>query len=244
MWCIFGNYGNETIALIQWAYEQPLSSVYVVSIETAWAASGWEERVKAGRTLAEKYGFATVHLSAVTSFAQLMQQKRQFPTIKTQWCAGFLKGLTVLQWLDEVDPAGEMTLLLGHRQAGTETALAERIEASPHYGERKVWHPLVNADNSLYVQLLTRAGLPILNHRSLECDPCINNSTADFQRLQAADIEKTALLETTLHKVMFPILTEPSDIQTVIRDAQQQSVTEENSRQFSLGCGSPFACGL
>jgi len=42
---IFASYGNDSIALIQWAYEKQLKNVAVIHSDTGWASPTWEERV-------------------------------------------------------------------------------------------------------------------------------------------------------------------------------------------------------
>ena len=42
---IFASYGNDSIALIQWAHERGLPSVHVAYSNTGWAADWWLARV-------------------------------------------------------------------------------------------------------------------------------------------------------------------------------------------------------
>ena len=49
MHIIFASYGNDSVALIQWAHERRLTDVTVLYSDTGWAADWWAERVlKAG----------------------------------------------------------------------------------------------------------------------------------------------------------------------------------------------------
>jgi 3'-phosphoadenosine 5'-phosphosulfate sulfotransferase (PAPS reductase)/FAD synthetase len=250
MYVIFGNYGNETLALMQWAHEQQLSPVTVVHIETGWAADGWQIRVEQGQVYAQQCGFTVVGLPAKKNFMQLMVQQNNFPTTKFQWCAGFLKGLAFLDWLDKVDPAATATILIAQRRAlsRAQANMPEFVAESGHYGDRKVWYPLFDASDETRDQLLKRAAFPLLPHRSLECDPCVNNSMADFKRLKHLDIEKTATLEHAVEKFMFASASYGNNQgikQVVAWIKKNDTVSETNgSEQFDMGCGAPFGCGL
>ena len=250
MHIIFGNYGNATVGVIQWAKEQALAAVQVVSIDTGWAAQGWEQRVLQGEALAKRYGFKTVRLISKSNFAQLVEQQQHFPSTKYQWCAGFLKGLTFLDWLDEIDPEGAVVILLGKRrlQSPALANLTEFIEESEHYGERKIWHPLCYCPEQEWSDLLARAGLPRLLHRSLECDPCVNNNSRDFIFIKPSDLRKTVQLEKQLKQPMFipASYADHNGIEQVVQwvKKQNKSATVTHPAISDMGCGSPFACGL
>ena len=250
MYVIFGNYGDETIALMQWAHERQLAAVTVVHIDTGWAAAGWQARVEQAQAYAKQCTFKVATLPAKKNFAQLMKAQKNFPTTKFQWCAGFLKGLAFLEWLDQVDPAAEATILMGLRRAisGSHINLPEFVEESSQFGERKMWYPLFACSNEQRDRLIQSAGFEILNHRSLECDPCVNNTPIDFIRLQNADIEKTAMLEQQLDKFMFAPQSygDSQGIKQVVAWIKKNdTVAKSNgSEQFDMGCGAPFGCGL
>ena len=250
MYIIFGNYGNETIALVQWAAEQALKNVYVVSVDTGWAAKDWEARVSQGEALAKQYYFMPVHLTAKLDFPHLIEQQQNFPSTKYQWCAGFLKGLVFLDWLDSVDFASDALILLGkYRDKSRALArLSEFIEESEYYGERRVWHPLYNLTRVQVKELVQRSGFSWLNHRSLECDPCVNNTYADFMRLQQVDVIKTYELEKIVKKHIFAPESygDSVGIEKVIQwvKKQDKSVKVASTEISDMGCGSPFACGL
>ena len=79
MHIIVGNYGNHTLALMQWAHEERFSNIFVVNVDTGWAEKCWSERVSAGKYLADSYGFQTVTLSSPADFAELVRDRQQFP---------------------------------------------------------------------------------------------------------------------------------------------------------------------
>jgi hypothetical protein len=250
MYIIFGNYGNETIALMQWVYQRQLAPVTVVNIDTGWAGAGWPTRVTQAQEYAQQCSFAVTMLTAKKDFRQLMQQQKNFPTTKFQWCAGFLKGLAFLDWLDKVDPGAEATILVGQRRAlsRAQQNMPEFVEQSEHYGDRKVWYPLFDTSTEMRNELIQRAGFPILEHRSLECDPCVNNTHVDFTRLPSVDIDKTAALEHTLQKFMFAPQSygDSQGIKQVIAWIKKTDKVAESKggEQFDMGCGAPFGCGL
>jgi 3'-phosphoadenosine 5'-phosphosulfate sulfotransferase (PAPS reductase)/FAD synthetase len=244
---IFGNYGNETIGLIEWAALKELDNVTVISVDTQWASMVWQERVNHGENLAWRKGFKIIRLSAKLGFAQLMQEQNNFPSPKYQWCAGFLKALPLIDWLDINDPQCEAVLLLGNRRglAKGQATLSEFIEESQHFSERKIWHPLYQHTDQQLRELVERTGLAYLSHRSLECDPCVNNSFADFIRMEKSDASKTAVLEEALNKPMFApeAFGDSKGIEQVIRWVEKNSKSA-TLQPVDMGCGSPFACGI
>ena len=113
---IFGNYGNQTLAAIQWVFEAKLSDVSVVSVSTGWAAAEWLPHVAAAEAFADRCGFKVVRLASKPDFSELIADRQGFPSTQFQWCAGFLKGLVLLDWLDEQDRRGQATLIFGKRR--------------------------------------------------------------------------------------------------------------------------------
>jgi len=93
MFKVFGNFGNNTIALIQWCVEARLNDVVVVHVETGWAADTWERRVSKAMAYIKESGFDSVLLKPKATFQEMVIDRRHFPSPKFQWCAGFLKGL-------------------------------------------------------------------------------------------------------------------------------------------------------
>lgn len=246
---IFGNFGDNTIALIQWAFEKGLQNVRVVHINTQWAAQTWGQRVAEGSAFAEQCGFESVELSSSTTFTEMVLGRENFPNQKFQWCAGFLKGLAFMMWADQLDPEAEAVVLLGSRRTDSRIreGLEEFKERSEHFGKRRVWYPLYQHSNFERDELIQRAGFSVLNHRSLECDPCIHSQIVDFQQMSSVDIEKVKRIENQLQKPMF----HPMDvggaqnIEQVISWAKQQPASDEaNSLEFfNMGCGALYSCG-
>ncbi len=241
---IIGNYGDATIALLQWAKQQQLPNVNVINIDTRWAAASWQQRVSAGQRLAQDYGFQTVTLSATSGFAELMQQRRDFPTAKYQWCASTLKGLAILDWLDEHDPSCEATIAVGKTRFSSRInqQLPEFIAESEYYDDRRLWHPLVHETPESFEALIKAAGFAVLGHRSLECEPCINTTNYDLAHMQAEDISKLHELEQILGKSLLgkPI----KDKIAILTEQDAANNTKDYLEAFDKACSSPFGCGL
>ena len=80
MQIIFGNYGNNTIALIQWAHLHQKNNVYVVHVETGFAASEWQTQVKKGQALAKRYHFNAIALQANPGLPEMILDRKRFPS--------------------------------------------------------------------------------------------------------------------------------------------------------------------
>ncbi len=237
------NFGDNSIALIQAIYETmqqdfPYQKITVVYIDTGWSAASWNLRVEAGMRLAKAYGFQAITLKPKARFDQLVADRKQFPSRKFQWCAGFLKGLPFLEWLDIDDPKGEWTIALPKRQALYRTPLPEIIEACEYHGERRVWHPLHQITHEACYQLIQRAGFEVLNTRALECEPCTHMTFAEYQNMSVEDNAKTVALETQVGKCMFSHWPK-----NTLKTQSSQSLGLSLD-SFSMGCGDPFGCGL
>jgi hypothetical protein len=232
------NYGDDSIALIQalrdlvCKAELTFSKVIVVYIDTGWAAQGWLTRVSEGERFARSCGFETRRLTSRRSFSELVRERQQFPSQKFQWCAGFLKGIPLMEWLDEVDSACAWTIALPKRQALYRKTIPAVIKECEYHGERDVWHPLVSVNDNERDVLIHRAGFKPLNHRSLECQPCVHSKPQEFAHLHPFDQAKLEWLEGCIQKKMKnPVLF-------------QKTLKNNPMDSFTMGCGDPFGCGL
>lgn len=245
---LFGNYGDGTIALIQWAHENKVQNVTVCHMETGFAAAdeSWQQRVQQGIALAQAYGFSTQTLKSVMTWSELALKRREFSSAQSPTCAGWLKGLAFLEWLDEVDSACQATIVLPKHvtEDRGDVVLQEWEKHSPHFGERRVWQPLYDLVDDHFYDLIRRGGFKPLYHRSLECAPCVHSKPADLSRLNEVDQKKVAELEDALARPLFA----PSahggaqGIRAVVEWARNQP-QDKDKAQYSLGCGTPFACG-
>lgn len=252
---IIGNYGNDTIALVQWAKEQSVPHLTVVSVDTGWSAPEWNEHVAKVEAWVRKCGYQTVILVSPVSFPDLIKQRGHFPNTKFQWCANVLKGAPILKWLDEVDPRLEATLWIGHRRASSKSKqhLPSEIKESEVLGERALRYPLIDCSTEERNALLSRAGFSVLSHRSLECVPCVNSDATELVYLPIDAIKKTEVLERSVGKPMFESAgtdLKDSCIENVIEQAKKINETNLSVRKNSqdvlenMGCGDFYGCGI
>lgn len=232
---IRSHYGDESIALVQWAYEQGLKEVKVVTIDTGFAAESWQSRQQLGETHARTCGFEPFTIVSPIGFAEAVKGRGEFPSAKFQWCSALLKGLPFLDWLDTWDPNCKAIIMIAKRRvaARAHAAVPEWIEKCEFHNDRTVWHPTIELSTNERDALLARAGFTPLNHRTLECQPCVNSTKADLAKLSERDIKRMEALEKTLNAPFFPCenLSENSDV-------------EHYQDLFYRGCGNHFGCGL
>ena len=246
---ISSSYGNDSIAMIQWAHECDLQDVKVVYIDTGWASPSWVDRVEMCEKFAIKCGFEVVRIIPEVQFEDLMIKKKGFANQRYQFCSGMLKGIPFLNWIDVVDEDCEATVLVGKRREESQSRknTPEYVYDSEYHGGRLLWHPLYKHTEADRDELLGRAGFDVLPHRSLECSPCVNANRLDFQSLTQADIDKVAALEAKVGKNMFrPKRHNGAEgIAEVVKWAKY-GAGKYNPKQddlFILGCGSPYGCG-
>lgn len=243
---ISSSYGNDSMALIRWAYEQGLPNCTVVYCDTGWASPEWPARVKACEAVAEGYGFNTVRINSL-GMADLVRQKKGWPGNGQQFCTLWLKGLPFLNWIDENDPECESTILIGKRRAESvkRRDTPEHIDHSEYHGGRWVWHPLYLHTDDERNALVERTGVPLLPHRSQECNPCVNANRGDLLRLTTAEIERVNDLEVEIGKSMFrPKRFGAMGIYGVMAWAKYGRKREDEDLLEDEGCGAPFGCGL
>jgi len=244
---ISSSYGNDSIALIQWASEQRLECT-VVYCDTGWAAPGWEERIKEGEAFARDCGFKVVRVQSM-GFEDLVRMKKGFPANQYQFCTAHLKGIPFLNWIDEVDPGRKAVVLIGKRRAESRArAKTPEFMKSEYHGDRTVWHPLYKHSDKDRNGLLKTACFDVLPHRSQECSPCVNANRADFLLLTKSQIERVSALEVEMGRPMFrPKRFGAVGIYGVLAWAKYGKNNKNLLGEELLedeGCGSPFGCGL
>lgn len=202
---ISASYGNDSIALIQWARERGIAGASVVYVDTGWSSPAWPERVERAEEWVRSIGYLPVRITPAMQFEELMRHKRGFPSQRYQWCSGLLKGLPFLDWIDDADPECRAVVMIGkRREESRERAdTPEFVEASEYHGGRRVWHPLYMHDTVERDALLQRAGWDPLPHRSRECSPCINADKGDLRDLSEPEIQRLERLEAEVGNVMF-----------------------------------------
>ena len=65
MFILFASYGNDSMALIQWAINRKLKDVTVLYSDTGWAAPWWEDMITEGEEYAQEHGFRTVRTDSI-----------------------------------------------------------------------------------------------------------------------------------------------------------------------------------
>jgi 3'-phosphoadenosine 5'-phosphosulfate sulfotransferase (PAPS reductase)/FAD synthetase len=196
---IFASFGNDSVALTQWAYEHGLKDVTVAYTNTGWAAKKWSERVQRGRAWAESLGFQTVEIPSM-GMAALVEMKQAWPRGgggKYQFCTEHLKELPARVWLAQVDPNHETICMTGVRreESANRADFPEWTEESESHGGRILHAPLVRHTEAERNALIQRTPLELLPHRSKECYPCVNARQGELAAMDEPAIVKVEVIE-------------------------------------------------
>lgn len=195
---ICASYGNDSIALIQWANEQKLSNVTVLYNDTGWYRDDWIVRVDAMEQWAKSLGFHTARTISI-GFEALAKKRKAFPRQGMQFCTSVLKIEPTQRWLDDVDPEKRAIVMVGVRREESSNRATFPIFShnEPGSGGRTRWAPLAEFTTEQRDALLHRAGIEPLPHRSMECFPCVNSNRSDIKMLadDPSRIEKIERLE-------------------------------------------------
>ncbi len=239
MYCIVANFGDDSIVLIQRAYELSLSDVIVLSVDTGWQASIWQARVDKASSWIKALGFTHYHLKPEHDFSALVKVRKQFPSQQFHWCAGFLKGMAILNWLEKNDENLEAIILLANRRSMSKAQadLPYEIEESQRYDDRKVRYLLADMGEDERNQLIAKTPFKTpLNHRSLECQPCIHLTQRDVLTFSARDIKRITALE---HEIALPMFDQDF--------GEYLSAIKKNTNyydEFAKTCSWDYGCGL
>lgn len=200
---IFVSYGNDSIALLQWAHEEDLTGVAVVFTDTGWAADGWMERVEKAEVWAKSLGFQTFRTSSI-GFRQLARQKKGIPTQRFQWCSFILKIEPGQRWLEQNDPDCRAVCIIGVRrdESPDRADFPAYLVNSANHGGRVMIAPFADLSAEERDPFILRAGFEVLPHRSRECK-CINSKRADMRRYTDADWQEIAEVEDEIGKTFF-----------------------------------------
>ncbi len=200
---VFVSYGNDSIALVQWAHENELEGVAVVFTDTGWMADGWAERVEKGEAWVRSLGFTPYRTSSI-GFRQLARDKKGFPTQKFQWCSFILKIEPGQRWLAENDPDCRAVCLVGVRRDESQDRadFPEWLIKSMNHGGRMMVAPFATFSEVERNAFIQRAGWEVLPHRSRECR-CINSNRNDMKRFTDNDWQAVSEIEQEVGKPMF-----------------------------------------
>lgn len=200
---VFVSYGNDSVALLQWAHESSLEGVAVVFTDTGWMADGWAERVNRCETWVKSIGFTPYRTKSI-GFRRLAYEKQGFPTQQFQWCSYILKILPGKQWLEQYDPDARAICLVGVRREESDDrrGFPEYVANSANHGGRFMLAPMVDWTEEERDELIRRAGFEVFPSRSRECR-CINSNRADMRRYTDADWAAISNLETEVGRTMY-----------------------------------------
>lgn len=202
---IFASYGNDSIALIQWAAENIETSRAVVAYsDTGWAAEWWPERVALAEVWAQSLGFYTTRLRS-EGMEALVRRKKAWPRGgggTFQFCTHNLKEAPALAWLDKIDPEKELICMVGIRreESANRATFPEWTEESPKHGGRALHAPLVTYAEARRNELIAKTPFDVLPHRSRECYPCVNANKRELKLLDPATMGRISRLEMEMGK--------------------------------------------
>lgn len=195
---IRASYGNDSVALIQWARESALTDVVVLYSDTGWARESWAERVWQMELWVTTLGYMPARTASI-GMEELVRRKKMWPQRLMQFCTKELKIVPTIEWLAKHDPDRRAIILTGVRreESANRAAAPAFVINSANDGGRCVMQPLVTFTEEDRNALLARAGFEPLPHRSEECK-CINSGRADISRWDAEDIAEIRRIEESL----------------------------------------------
>ncbi|MBK2357558.1 hypothetical protein [Francisella hispaniensis] len=234
---IIANYSIHSLALISWAKQNLSDNFYILSVDTGFAAANWNSYLGAVFDWLTKENISYFHLKSENTFQELVLARKQFPSQKFSWCASFLKGITLLNKIDELDPNGDTTILLSHRKdMSSVSQLLKNLSEEEKYDYRPLEYPLLNHSYDDILDLTKELPFKPAKH-SLECQPCIHLTQQQFKILTKQDIKKVTDLEVKTNSFMFENL--PFD--KLNNDFfRQKNILEE----LSKACSWEYSCGL
>lgn len=196
---IFASYGNDSLALCQFAHEAGLKNVHVAYSDTGWAADFWRERVERAEEWVRSLGFVP-HRIKSEGMHELVRRKKAWPRGgggTFQFCTEALKERPALEWLEQIDPAKEAVCMVGIRreESVNRATFPEYVEESTKHGGRPLHAPLVRHSTAERDELLSRTPFKPLPFRSKECYPCVNARKAELRHLSEDAVEKIRALE-------------------------------------------------
>jgi 3'-phosphoadenosine 5'-phosphosulfate sulfotransferase (PAPS reductase)/FAD synthetase len=202
-WYVVANSGgNDSIALIQWFYENGFKNVLCLYNDTGWSMpavgnqESWHDRMLKVEALCESYGFRHARTTSM-GFEALVKFKKAFPRQGIQFCTEILKMLPTIAFLAEHDPTGEAICANGKRRHESEQRAntVEWIYKSDAHGGRDLRQPLWDTTTEERDALILRAGFEILPHKSKECKLCVNENREGLLMTPDVVIQDVARLE-------------------------------------------------
>jgi 3'-phosphoadenosine 5'-phosphosulfate sulfotransferase (PAPS reductase)/FAD synthetase len=87
---LFTSCGNDSVALMQWAFDRYLKNVLVVYNDTGWHHPDWEKRIEEVDQLAGDMGFCFARTKTI-GMEELCEQRQITPAFRRQFCTQQLK---------------------------------------------------------------------------------------------------------------------------------------------------------
>lgn len=191
--------------MLQDMAERGLTDVAVVYSDTGWASEAWAQRVLDGEAWVASKGWTPVRVGSVGFEQNVLDQTEtgMFPTRLRKHCTKYLKILPFLKWANEVDPDKRALVCVGVRRAES-PARAKHPAFLPEKDDgRHVWHPLIDYSDADRDAMINKTPFPILDHRSDECEVCINATRPDLRRASDRAIDRIDALERKVGRPMF-----------------------------------------
>lgn len=234
---IIANYSIHSLALICWAKKNLHNNFCVLSVDTGFAAENWNSYLGNVFAWLKSEAIEFYHLKAENAFQELVKARKQFPSQKFSWCAGFLKGITLLNKIDEIDPDAEATILLSHRKDLSRVSqLLKDLEEEEKYDYRSLEYPLLDLNHDDILELTKNLPFKAFYH-SLECQPCIHLTQQEFEKIAKADIKKVSALENETNSFMFN--------NTPFNKLDSHAFIHGNIlEELSKACSWEYSCGL
>lgn len=188
------SWGNDSVALLQHMANKGLAEKSVVlHCDTGWAAPWWAERIEKCEAWAKTLGFES-HTCYSEGMVPVVRERQAWPFHGAQFCTEELKIMPAIRWMESIDPNRDSIVCIGIRrqESKNRSTHPEWIESSEKHGRRTLWAPLVRHTNEDRDALLEQAGFEVLQHRSMECYPCVNANRRDILML---DEDRIALIE-------------------------------------------------
>jgi 3'-phosphoadenosine 5'-phosphosulfate sulfotransferase (PAPS reductase)/FAD synthetase len=199
------SYGNDSIAMLQLLKEHRLKDVTVVYSKTGWSSLEWIDRVEKGEAWVRLMGWRAVTLTSDGFEHMVLTQTKDgmFPTRIRKFCTKYLKIKPFLKWVAEFDPDRRAVVCVGVRRAESLARVNHPAFMPEQDNGRHVWHPLIEFSDEDRDAMILKTPLPILDHRSDECEICVNSNRNDLRRASEFSIARLERLEKDVGRPMF-----------------------------------------
>lgn len=199
------SWGNDSVALVQMLKEHGLKNVICAYSKTGWASPEWAERVEQAETWARSIGFQCVQIESDGFEHMVLTQTAggMFPTRMRKFCTKYLKILPFLKWVESYDPEKLALVCVGKRRAESEARKNAPAFAPEQDGGRHVWYPIIEFSDVDRDAMIAKTPMPVLPHRSDECEICIMSNRTDLRRASEFSIARLERLEADVGRPMF-----------------------------------------